>query len=97
MDADPAASLSFPDGPKLELDELIEQLIDRARGVQHAQGRLRGLLRANELVTGDLALEVVLRHIVEAACALTGARYGALGVIAADGRAGTVHPCRHRR
>ena len=85
MDADKNALLSFPDGPKLELDELIEQLVDRARGVQRAQGRLRALLRANEVVSGELGLEAVLRHIVLAACALAGARYGALGVIAATG------------
>ncbi|CAN5489000.1 GAF domain-containing sensor histidine kinase [soil metagenome] len=85
MDAQKAASLKFPDGPKLELDELIEQLITRARDVQRAQGRLRGLLRANEMVTGDLSVETVLKHIVQAACALAGARYGALGVIAHDG------------
>ncbi len=79
------AELQFPDLPKLELDQLIEQLVDRARGVQHAQGRLRALLRAIELITGELGLEAVLRHVVEAATALAGARYGALGVIGHDG------------
>jgi signal transduction histidine kinase len=49
------------------------------------QGRLRGLLRANQLVTGDLALPAVLRRIVEAARELVGARYAALGVIAPGG------------
>ena len=71
--------------PKLELDDLIDQLVDRAQGVQHAQGRLRSLLQAIETVTGDLALEHVLRNVVEAACDLAGARYGALGVIGEDG------------
>lgn len=85
MDAEPAGSLSFPDGPKLELDQLIDQLVERARGVQHAQGRLRGLLRATEMVTGELGVAAVLEQIVQAACALAGARYGALGVIAHDG------------
>jgi signal transduction histidine kinase len=85
MDVESGASLSFPDGPKLDLDALIDQLVERARGVQRAQGRLRGLLRANEMVTGDLGLETVLRHIIQAACELAGARYGALGVIAHDG------------
>ena len=46
--------IQFPDVPKLELDELIEQLIDRAHGVQRVQGRLRALLRAIETVAGDL-------------------------------------------
>jgi signal transduction histidine kinase len=37
------------------------------------------------LVTGDLDLDTILRRIVEAACTLVDARYGALGVIAEDG------------
>ena len=85
MDAEPTASLSFPDGPKLELDQLIDQLVERARDVQQVQGRLRGLLRATEVVTGELGLDAVLRHIAQAACSLAGARYAALGVIAPDG------------
>jgi signal transduction histidine kinase len=45
------------------------------------QGRLRGLLRANQMISGDLALPMLLRHVVEAARELVGARYAALGVI----------------
>ena len=85
MSPDSSASLSFPDEPKLELDQLIDQLMVRAQGVKRAQGRLRGLLRAIELVTGSPGLDAVLEHAVQAACALAGARYGALGVIAHDG------------
>lgn len=85
MGADSSASLRFPDVPKLELDDLIDQLVERARGVQRSQGRLRALLRAIETVTGDLALEAVLHNVIEAACELAGARYGALGVIGYDG------------
>ena len=50
------------------------------------QGRLRGLLKAVQLIIGDLDLPTVLRHIAEAARELVGARYAALGVIAPDGR-----------
>jgi hypothetical protein len=50
-----------------------------------AQGRLRGLLRANALVAGDLSLPVVLRQIVGAARDLLGARYAALGALGRDG------------
>jgi signal transduction histidine kinase len=85
MSPESGTSLSFPDVPKLELDELIDQLVDRAQGVRRAQGRLRALLRAIETVTGDLGLEAVLRNVVEAACDLAGAAYGALGVIGPDG------------
>ncbi len=77
--------LRFPDLKRLELDQLLAQLVDRAHEVMATQGRLRGLLRANQLVIGDLALPVVLRSIVDAARELVGARYAALGVIAAAG------------
>lgn len=81
-----AAGLSFPDLPRLELDQLLVQLVDRAQEVMGTQGRLRGLLRASQTVTGDLALPTVLRHIAEAAKDLVGAKYAALGVIGVDGR-----------
>jgi signal transduction histidine kinase len=82
---DAASGLGFPDVPRLELDELLVQLVDRAGDVLAAQGRLRGLLRANALVAGELSLPVVLRQIVGAAQDLLGARYAALGVIGRDG------------
>jgi signal transduction histidine kinase len=82
---DPQAPLRFPDLPKLELDQLIDQLVERAQDVKRTQGRLRGLLRSIETVAGDLALETVLRNVVEAACELANAKYGALGVIGSDG------------
>lgn len=72
---------TFPDGPKLELDDLLRQLITRAEDVVSSQGRLRGLLRANQSIVGNLALPVLLRRTVQAACELAKARYGALGVI----------------
>jgi signal transduction histidine kinase len=78
-------SLTFPDLPRLELDQLLAQLVDRAHEVMAAQGRLRGLLRASQMVTRDLTLPVVLRRIVEAARELVGARYAALGVISPTG------------
>ncbi|HTK64255.1 MAG TPA: GAF domain-containing protein, partial [Pseudonocardia sp.] len=71
--------------PRLELDMLLAQLIDRAQEVMSTQSRLRGLLRATQMITADLALPVVLRQIALAARDLVGARYAALGVIAADG------------
>jgi signal transduction histidine kinase len=47
--------------------------------------RLDRLLDAVLAVAGDLDLETVLGRVVEAACALVDARYGALGVISDDG------------
>ena len=83
--ADAAGGLGFPDVPRLELDQLLVQLRDRADDVLAAQGRLRGLLRANALVAGELSLPLVLRQIVGAARDLLGARYAALGVLGRDG------------
>jgi len=77
--------LGFTDLPRLELDQLLAQLVDRAQEVIATQSRLRGLLRANQLIIGDLTLPAVLRRIVEAARDLVGARYAALGVIAPGG------------
>jgi signal transduction histidine kinase len=78
-------SFEFVDGPRLELDQLLGQLVNRAEDVMAAQGRLRGLLSANRVIISELDLPSVLRHIVEAACQLVRARYGALGVLAPDG------------
>jgi signal transduction histidine kinase len=83
--ADAAGGMGFPDEPRLELDQLLVQLMDRADDVLATQGRLRGLLRANALVAGELSLPVVLRQIVAAARDLLGARYAALGVLGRDG------------
>ncbi|MEO6886128.1 MAG: GAF domain-containing protein [Jatrophihabitantaceae bacterium] len=81
----PGAAWDFANGPRLELDELLRQLVDRAEDVIATQGRLRGLLEANKAISGEVELPVVLRHVVQAACQLVKARYGALGVLAPDG------------
>src|SRR6187549_2365301 len=83
-EADPP-ELAFPDMPRLELDQLLDQLVSRAGEVRAAQGRLRGLLRANQLIITDLGLQPVLVRIVDAARELVGARYAALGVLSPDG------------
>jgi len=71
--------------PVPEPDELLSQLVDRAEDVRSAQLRMRGLLQANQSIVANLSLDVVLRTIVEAACELLEARYGALGVLSPDG------------
>ncbi len=48
--------------------------------------RLWALLDAMLLIESDLELPGVLRRIVESACSLTGARYGALGVLDPSGK-----------
>jgi len=80
------AGAGAPDIGKLELEQLLTQLVDRAQDVLAAQNRLHGLLRATRMITGDLDLSVVLRRIAEAARELVNARFAALGVIGSDGR-----------
>ena len=45
---------------------------------------LKRLLEATLLIESNLELPEVLRHVVEEACSMTGARYGALGVLDED-------------
>jgi signal transduction histidine kinase len=53
--------------------------------VSSDETRLRSLLDAIAAVTGELSLDAVLQRLVEVAADLTGARYGALGVIDRSG------------
>jgi signal transduction histidine kinase len=75
----------FPEVARLELDDMLTQLVQRAQDVMAAQDRLRVLLRATRAVAADLDLPVVLRQIVGSARELANAQYAALGVIAPDG------------
>ncbi|MBO0980630.1 GAF domain-containing protein [Microbacterium sp. SD291] len=77
--------LSFPDGPRLDLDEAIASLLAHAERVRTTQERLRALLSATQAVVEESELSVVLRRIVDAAVALVDAEYGALGVISPEG------------
>lgn len=46
--------------------------------------KLRRLLEAVLLLEQDISLPVLLRHFIEEACSMVGARYGALGVLNED-------------
>ncbi len=87
----PGADLSFEHATRLQLDDLLEELVTRARSVQQTQGRLRGLLRAYLSVAQADDLEVVLQHIVDAARELVDARYAALGIVASGRLVRFVH------
>jgi signal transduction histidine kinase len=52
-----------------------------------AERRFRALLHAHQSIMGDLDLDTVLTRVVETACDLVDAPYGALGVLTSDGRA----------
>ncbi|WP_442814293.1 GAF domain-containing sensor histidine kinase [Streptomyces sp. NBC_01198] len=67
--------------PRLQLDELLEELQVRIDAVRGTRDRVHDLLEAVLSVGGELDLAQVLRRIVEAAVVLVDAEYGALGVI----------------
>lgn len=82
---DGPAGLRFPDLPRLELDQLLAQLVERAKEVMGTQGRLRALLRANQMFAGELNLPVLLEQVATAARDLIGCRYAAVGVVGPHG------------
>ncbi|WP_164842770.1 GAF domain-containing protein [Actinoplanes solisilvae] len=90
-DHDPARDVTFSQVARLELDELLDQLLLRVRDVQGSQGRLRGLLRAFLAVARADDLDKVLWHVVEAARELVDARYAALGMVSRGHLARFVH------
>ncbi|WP_158812990.1 GAF domain-containing protein [Streptomyces rimosus] len=67
--------------PQLRLDALLEELQSRLDAARTVQSRMYSLLEAVLGVGRKLELSEVLRHIVQAAAALTNAEYGALGTV----------------
>jgi signal transduction histidine kinase len=79
-------ALTFPDAPRADLDHALGKLVELAHEVTATQGRLRALLRANLAVVEHLDLSTLLYKIVEMAVELVDAQFGALAVLAPDGR-----------
>jgi signal transduction histidine kinase len=69
----------------MRLTELIGEVQERLAAVARSQARVQQLLDAFLAVSSGLDLETTLRRIVETACDLVDARYGALGVLAPQG------------
>ncbi|GAA3973941.1 GAF domain-containing protein [Thermobifida alba] len=72
--------------PHMRLDELLSELQVRINAVMLTRDRVRSLLDAVVSVGTGLDLETTLRRIVSTAMDLVDARYGAMGVIGAEGR-----------
>jgi len=77
-------SLGLTPLSRVRLDQLLQEMLDRVGEVVTSRERLRALLDAVVGIGTDLELHSTLRRIIEAACGLAGARYGALGVIGPD-------------
>ncbi|WP_181764360.1 GAF domain-containing sensor histidine kinase [Streptomyces albidus (ex Kaewkla and Franco 2022)] len=72
--------------PRMQLDDLLEELQVRIDAVRGTRDRIHSLLEAVLSVGRELELSQVLRRIAEAAVQLVDAEYGALGVIGEDGQ-----------
>src|ERR1700730_216179 len=79
-------SLGLTPLSRARLDELLHELLGRVGDVLDSRERLRALLDAVVGIGSDLDLHSTLERIVNAACRLADARYGALGVIGDDRR-----------
>ncbi|MCQ4083881.1 GAF domain-containing protein [Streptomyces sp. RB6PN25] len=80
------------DLPRLQLDELLEELQARISAARNARDRIHQLLQAVLSVGRDLDVTHVLRRITQAAVELVDCEYGALGVIGADGKLAQFEP-----
>jgi signal transduction histidine kinase len=78
------AALNLPTLSNVDLDDLLHEVLERVGEVVASRERLGALLDAVVAIGADLDLRSTLQRIVEAACRLAGARYGALGVIGSD-------------
>ncbi len=77
-------SLGLSPLSRVHLDELLQEMLDRVGEVMTSRERLRALLDAVVGIGTDLDLRSTLQRIVQSACDLAGARYGALGVVGPD-------------
>ncbi|NUP58394.1 MAG: GAF domain-containing protein, partial [Pseudarthrobacter sp.] len=66
------------------VEDRLRDLTARGDELPDTQERINGLLAAVVALAEDLSLEAVLDRLVRSACALVGAKYGALGVIGDD-------------
>ncbi|MEY9214524.1 GAF domain-containing protein [Thermobifida halotolerans] len=71
--------------PHMRLDELLSELQTRINAVMLTRDRVRSLLDAVVSIGTGLDLESTLRRIVSTAMDLVDARYGAMGIIGAEG------------
>jgi signal transduction histidine kinase len=79
------STLEFAGLSRVRLDALLQEVLGRVDEMLDSQDRLRALLDAVVSIGTDLDLNSALDRIVYAACELSGARYGALGVLRPDG------------
>lgn len=79
-------SLGLSPLSRVDLDDLLQALLDRVGQVMASREQLRVLLDAVVGIGSGLDMRSTLERVVEAACRLTDAECGALGVVGSDGQ-----------
>ena len=69
----------------LSLIDLVSEVMSRAETPEIARDQLARLIAASKAISSDLDLPTALRNVVQVACNLAAASYGAIGVISPDG------------
>ena len=69
----------------LSLTDLVGEILARAENPEAARDQLARLISASQTISSDLELPIALHNVVQVACDLASASYGALGVISPDG------------
>jgi signal transduction histidine kinase len=69
----------------LSLIDLVGEVMSRAETPEVAREQLARLVAASKAISSDLDLPTALRNVVQVACNLASARYGAVGVVSPDG------------
>ncbi|HET8878249.1 MAG TPA: GAF domain-containing protein [Arthrobacter sp.] len=65
-------------------EDVLRDLVTRGGELMQSRERMAGLLEAVVALAEDLSLDAVLERLVQSACSLLQARYGALGVMGED-------------
>ncbi|GAB2449237.1 signal transduction histidine kinase [Conyzicola lurida] len=69
----------------LSLGDLVDEILRRAESPEATRDLLARLISATQAISSDLELPAALHNVVQVACDLVSASYGALGVISPDG------------
>ncbi|WP_308196848.1 sensor histidine kinase [Sinomonas terrae] len=68
------------------VQDLLREFVERAEELVRIQDHMNSLIGAVISIAEDLSLQSVLERVVQSACELVGAQYGALGVLGEDQR-----------
>jgi len=69
----------------LSLTDLVDEILRRAQSPEATRDQLARLIAATQAISSDLELPSALHNVVQVACDLVSAQYGAIGVISPDG------------